>query len=114
MKIKLSIFLFRIFIFLPLTALVGCASPEQQAAYQRQQQWQAEQNQRNAYQSLVNKCESYGFKRGTTPFAQCLQQAEQQAVIERAMRDQQNRQALQQQQQQFRKAQCYFSGKWDC
>ena len=64
--------------YLPLVAislalfLVGCASPQQQAAYQYQQQSQAEQNQRNAFQSLVNKCEGYGFKSGTTAFAQCL------------------------------------------
>ena len=106
--------------YLPLVAislalfLVGCASPQQQAAYQYQQQSQAEQNQRNAFQSLVNKCEGYGFKSGTTPFAQCLQQAEQQLVIENAMRAQQNYQSQQYQQQQFKKAQCFFSGKWDC
>ena len=70
--------------------------------------------QRNAFQSLVNKCEGYGFKSGTTAFAQCLQQAEQQLVIENAMRAQQNYQSQQYQQQQFKKAQCYFSGKWDC
>jgi hypothetical protein len=94
--------------------LSGCASPQQQAAYQYQQQSQAEQNQRNVFQSLVNKCEGYGFKSGTTAFAQCLQQAEQQLVIENAMRAQQNHQSQQYQQQQFKKAQCYFSGKWDC
>jgi outer membrane biogenesis lipoprotein LolB len=102
-------------IFIANFYLYGCASPAQQAASQRQKQWQAEQNQRNAYQSLVNKCEGYGFKSGTTAFAQCLQQAEQQVVIENAMRAQHNYQSQQQQQQQqFKKAQCYFSGKWDC
>lgn len=95
--------------------LVGaCASPEQQAAYRRQQQMQAEQIRRNAFQMLVNKCEAYGFKSGTTAFAQCLQQAEQQAVIESAVRSQQEYQSQQQQQQLFKKAQCHFSGKIDC
>jgi outer membrane biogenesis lipoprotein LolB len=103
--------------FLPLVALStvlflsGCASPEQRAAYQRQQQWQAEQNQRSAFQSFVKKCEGYGFKSGTTAFAQCLQQAEQQSVIENAMQGQQNQQSPQ---QHFKRAQCYASGKLDC
>ena len=114
MKIPLRLLISGVILCLPLISLVGCASRAQRDAYDRQQQLQAEQARRNAFQSLVNKCEGYGFKRGTTPFAQCLQQAEQQAVMEGAMLYQQNLQAQQQQEQMFRKAQCHFSGKMDC
>ena len=97
-----------------VTLLSACASPQQMAAQARQQQYQAQQ-ERIAYESrLTSKCTNYGFKPGTTAFAQCLQQAEQQESMDNAVKFQQNVQNQQVQQQQFKKAQCYFSGRLDC
>ena len=65
--------------------LAACATPEQRAAQARQQQYQAAQAQRNAIENrriylvgLGKKCVEYGFKTGTTAYAQCIQNAEQQ------------------------------------
>jgi hypothetical protein len=62
----------------------------------------------------MQKCDAYGFKRGTTPFAQCLQQVEQQESIDAANAMQANELARQNQERLFRKSQCYFSGRLDC
>jgi len=65
--------------------LPACATPEQRAAYERQQQYQAEQARIQAQQArqqylsqLGSKCAQYGFKTGTDAYAQCVQNAEQQ------------------------------------
>lgn len=48
-----------------VVVLAGCVSPEQ-AAYNRQQQAQQEQYQREAYRNrLMSNCDSMGFQRGT-------------------------------------------------
>jgi len=69
-------------------------------------------------ESKMKKCDGYGFKRGTTPFAQCMQQIEQQQAIQDSMdlsiQIQQNEIFRQTQQDHFRKAQCHFSGRMDC
>jgi hypothetical protein len=69
-------------------------------------------------ESKMKKCDGYGFKRGTTPFAQCMQQVEQQQAMQDSMdlaiQIQQNEINRQFQQEQFRKAQCHFSGRMDC
>lgn len=69
-------------------------------------------------ESKMKKCDGYGFKRGTTPFAQCIQQIEQQQAMQDSMdlsiQIQQNEIARQTQQEYFRKAQCHFSGRMDC
>jgi hypothetical protein len=94
--------------------LSACASPQQIAEQARQQQYQA-QLAKMEYESRMNsKCANYGFKSGTTEFAQCLQQAEQQESMDNAVKFQQNVQNQQYRQQQFQKAQCYFSGRMDC
>jgi hypothetical protein len=80
-------------------------------AQERMAQQQIEQQKRNARYS---KCDSYGFKRGTTPFAQCLQQTEQQESIDAANQMQANELARQNQERLFRKSQCYASGRLDC
>ena len=48
--------------------LAACASPEQRAAYQQQQRYQAEQAQRALLAGLTAKCRQYGFQVGTTAF----------------------------------------------
>lgn len=73
----------------------------------------------NAYQagiaeSKMKRCDGYGFNRGTTPFAQCMQQVEQQESMDTVIQMQQNEIARQNQQEYFRKAQCYATGRLDC
>ena len=97
-----------------LSILYGCASPEQRAAYEREQQEQARQREQSRVAALKYKCLQYGFKSGTTQFAQCLQQAEQQEAMNNAIIWQQNLQAQQQQQEAFKRAQCHFTGRMDC
>lgn len=65
-------------------------------------------NARNA------KCDSYGFRRGTSQFSQCLQQAEQQESIDAANQMRLNEINRQAQDRQWRKTQCYASGRLDC
>lgn len=116
------------FTFIFVTFLVGCTTPEQ-AQYQAQQrQYQAQQAQLQAQQAreayFVNlnaKCDGYGFQRGTTAFAQCLQQAEQQDSMDSALRMQrdalfiqQNAISNQQQQPAFQQANCFASGRLNC
>jgi len=63
---------------------------------------------------LASKCDGFGFRRGTTEFSQCLQQAEQQELLNNAVQMQQNQINQQNQQRHFRAAQCYASGRFDC
>lgn len=93
-----------------LSILSGCVSPEQRAAYREQ----ARQYEQSRFEALRNKCLQYGFQSGTTAFAQCLQQAEQQEIMTNAIRLQQEEQYQQQQRDTFRRAQCYFAGRLDC
>ena len=69
-------------------------------------------------ESKMKKCDGYGFKRGTTPFAQCMQQIEQQQAMQDSMdlsiQIQQNEIFRQTQQDHFRKAQCYATGRMNC
>lgn len=96
------------------SVLSGCASPEQRAAYEREQQEQARQMEQSRVAALRNKCLQYGFKSGTTQFAQCLQQAEQQEAMNNAIRWQQNQEVNRERQEAFKRAQCHFTGRMDC
>jgi hypothetical protein len=96
--------------FLFATLLAACSTPEQIAERDRQNQYRARLAQQAYVERLAGKCDSYGFQRGTTAFAQCMQQAEQQQSIDNAMQNaaalqafsamqqQQSQQLLQQQQ----------------
>ena len=101
-------------ICLPIISIVWCASPEEQAAREQQRQAADEQSRKNAFRSLIKKCEGYGFQRGTTPFAQCLQQAEAQKKMDEAVKLQADELARQDSARRWRKAQCYASGRLDC
>ena len=90
-------------------ALSGCASPEERSAYQRQQQWQAQQAEQTRVGALMGKCDGYGFSRGTPQFSQCLQQAEQQQVLENAIYQQQNPPI-----NWFKASSCFLTGRLDC
>jgi hypothetical protein len=106
MAVKFKSVLFITFIFM---ALSGCASPEQRAANQRQQQWQVQQAEQARVGALMRKCDSYGFRRGTTEFAQCLQNAEQQKALEDAIYQQQNPPI-----NWFKASSCFSTGRLDC
>lgn len=53
--------------------LVGCLSPEQIRANNLRAQQQAQAQQQMEMNSIRNKCDGFGFKRGTNEFAQCVQ-----------------------------------------
>ena len=82
--------------------LTACASPQQRAAYAEQQRYQAEQARNAHFEGLTARCQQYGFQTGTTAFAQCLQQAEQQEIVNNAIRWQQDQQQRQQVQDAFK------------
>jgi hypothetical protein len=55
--------------FLLLLSVSGCMTPEQQRQYAQ-----------NIQNEKINKCTSYGFKQGTTAFAQCMMKLDQDAA----------------------------------
>ena len=65
-------------------------------------------------QGYASKCDTYGFRRGTNQFAQCLQQAERQQSIDDAIETQQYQYDRQRREQLFRQSQCHFSGRTNC
>lgn len=71
--------------------LSGCSTPEEQAAYRRQQRIEKENERKKQIARFSKKCKEYGFKQETTEFSQCLQQAEQQDALERSVRLQKRR-----------------------
>lgn len=75
---------------------------------------EAENIERQNLNARLARCEGYGFKRGTTPFAQCMQQAEQQESMNNMLNMQQNELNRQEQERNLKKSQCYFSGKLNC
>jgi len=108
-KVKHTVKITLAFLFVAL--LAACSTPEQIAERDRQNQYRAQLAQQAYVERLAGKCDSYGFQRGTTAFAQCMQQVEQQQSIENAMQNaaalqafsaiqqqQQSQQLLQQQQ----------------
>jgi hypothetical protein len=54
--------------------LSACLSPEQIRANQIRAQQEAQYRQQQAMNAIRNKCDGYGFQRGTPAFAQCVQQ----------------------------------------
>ena len=111
--------------FVPMAALVisalllqGCSSVERdQAATQRAIESRAQQIRAMA-QQINERCAGYGFQPGTTAFSQCLQnevhQAEAIQQSRNMMIQQGDAQAARDQQEQFRRAQCYATGRLDC
>jgi hypothetical protein len=59
--------------FIAIT-LSGCSTPEQREANRLRSQQEAQVRQQNYMNSLANKCDGFGFKRGTPDFARCVQQ----------------------------------------
>jgi len=57
--------------------------------------------QQSYAERLAARCDGYGFQRGTTAFAQCMQQADSQTQAENASSNQQV-------QQHFKNAQCWL------
>ena len=80
----------------------------------RDQQDLARQKQSAKIEMFRQRCDGYGFKRGTTEFSQCLQQAGQQQTMDNAVQLQANELNRQNQERLFRKSQCYSTGRLDC
>ena len=98
--------------------LQGCSTVESdQAATQRAVEARAQQI-RAVAQQINQRCAGYGFQPGSTAFAQCLQnevhQAEAIQQSRNMMIQQGDAQAARDQQEQFRRAQCYATGRLDC
>lgn len=87
-------------LFMGATLLMGCASDAD--IHRRQQEFL-----RVKYSQIQSACDRYGFKSGTVAYSQCLQQQE-------AQWNSDYNDSVRQTQQQFKKAQCYFSGRLDC
>ena len=60
-----------------LIAVIGCASPEQRAAQERQQATEMALQAARIRTAMENKCKGYGFKQGTSEYANCLMQMDQ-------------------------------------
>ena len=105
MKCKVKIAL----MFLSVILLVGCATPAERAAQEHKKSIEVWSKNYRAQQDRQEKCSGYGFQSGTTAFAQCLQQAEQQESMDKAIMLQQSRQLEAERQEHFRRAQCYAS-----
>jgi len=98
--------------------LQGCTTAaDNQAAAQRASAAR-EQQSRALAQQINQRCAGYGFQPGTPAFSQCLQnevhQAEAIQQSRNMMIQQGDAQAARDQQEQFRRAQCYGTGRLDC
>lgn len=84
----------------------------------REESRQAAENAQQAQQALLQKfrfkCDAYGFKSGTTEYSVCLQQAEQQELLNSTMQMQLDQARYLNSQENFRRASCLLLGKWDC
>lgn len=94
--------------------LVACMTSEQMAANAENARQQAVANREIYLQRLGDRCRKYGFTSGTTAYAQCIQNAEQQDDAQNANMIQLNMQSQQLQQQQFQRAGCFATGRLDC
>ena len=97
-----------------LDMLVACESTQHRLAREEEANRQAVADRATYLRSLGDRCSQYGFKPGTPPFAQCIQNAEQQDNAQRANMIQLNMQSQQLQQQQFQRAGCFATGRLDC
>lgn len=114
----LSRFGFAVGVSLSALFLQGCDTvASDQIATQRAIESRAQQI-RALTQQINERCAGYGFQPGTTAFSQCLQNEAHQAEAMQQGRNMMNMQADQQierdRQEQFRRAQCYATGKLNC
>jgi hypothetical protein len=98
--------------------LQGCDTvADNQAAAQRLSDAR-EQHSRALAQQINQRCAGYGFQPGTTAFAQCLQkEAHQAEAIDQGqtmLMMQATQQSARDQQEHFRRARCYATGRLDC
>ena len=101
-------------IIFPVVVLSACASPEQRQAWEREQQYKNQQAAQAAAQRLINQCDGYGFKRGTTAFSQCLQQAAANEQAQATMDAMARKGTPADPQYWFNKSRCYSTGRLDC
>ena len=107
--------LFKIILALMIVnMLVACESTQRRIAREEEANRQAIADRAVYLRNLGDRCSQYGFKQGTPPFAQCIQNAEQQDDAQRANMMQLNMQSQQLQQQQFQRASCFATGRLDC
>ena len=98
--------------------LQGCDTVASDQASAKQASDARQQQIRALAQQINQRCAGYGFQPGSTAFAQCLQnevhQAEAMQQGQNLMIQQSNAQSARDQQVQFRRAQCYGTGRLDC
>lgn len=100
-----------------LTLLVGCVSQETRERWRREKQVELESQARTTeanIERMKNKCDSYGFARGTTAFAQCVQQAEANEEAQRALEAITSKGTPKDPNYWFDKSKCFATGKVDC
>ena len=107
-KIKIT------FALIFVTLLIGCTTPERRAELDRQAQYRAQQAQDEYVERLNSKCVGYGFQRGTTAFAQCMQQAEQQESMNSALQLQKTELERQEKVRKDHQTKCWLLGKLEC
>ena len=73
------------FIVMVSALLTSCSTPQEEAKQAREEQYRQKQAQQANSKRLNAKCIGYGFQRGTTAFAQCIQQVEQQEATSQAL-----------------------------
>jgi hypothetical protein len=76
---------------LPLLAVsaalvTGCMSPEQSRRAAEREAAQKAAQERQVRAQMESKCDSYGFKRGSSDFSRCLLSLDQQRMDERSRR----------------------------
>lgn len=64
--------------------LASCISPEEQAYRREQAEYQRQQEEAAYIAGLANKCEQFGFARGSDQHKQCMLSLHQQNVAARA------------------------------
>ena len=101
-------------VFIYVTLFVGCTTPEKRAEQNRQEQYREQQAQQAYSDKLNSKCVGYGFQRGTTAFAQCMQQAEQQESMDNVVQMQKAELDRQEKVRKDHQTKCWVLGKLQC
>lgn len=81
---------------------------------ERQRQYQQKEAAEAAAQRLISQCDAYGFKRGTTPFSQCLQQAKANEQAQATLEAIRRKGTPEDPNYWFKKSQCFSTGRLDC
>jgi len=73
-------------LMLSAVSMTGCMSPEQSRRAAEREAAQKAAQERQVRSQMEGKCDSYGFKRGSSDFSRCLLSLDQQRMQERSRR----------------------------